>query len=133
MKIDGGSSALAEDAKFIKTLYHGTTENRVKSIMKHGIRPQKQNEEKEIKGHHVHISTDPGFASMMANSRSELSEKPTKPVLLHIDRNHPSVRNFKRDPDAFGEKRHNSSFITKNTIHSSAIKKIENVPYEEWR
>jgi RNA:NAD 2'-phosphotransferase (TPT1/KptA family) len=124
--IDGGKSALAEDAKLHQTLYHGTSSNYISHILKHGIKADSHG--------NTYVSTDPELATREAynTTHGEIGLGTKKahggdPVLVHIDRNHPSVKGFKKDPEYSHSDDERKSFMTTSSIHPKAIKKITSI------
>ena len=133
MAINSGNSALAEDAKLHDTLYHGTSSVHAESIKQHGLKPT---------GGKVYVSTDPKLASQHSYNAVHGDDPGFsdpdgpgfkhkgdggKPVLIHIDRNHPSVKGFKSDHEFKNTDDSRKAFHTASHIHPDAIKKIEPV------
>ena len=133
MTIDGGKSALAEDFNRVNTLYHGTSSEFSPSIVEKGLKPHYK--ELPCKVHvsgrnFAYVSTSHEEAKGHAQYTAEYRGKDpdAKPVVIHIDRNHPSARRLRTDPEQRTLPiKERTDFVTRKHIHPSAIKKVEEV------
>jgi hypothetical protein len=124
MRINGGHSVL-NDSKFHDTLYHGTTQMHYND----GIKTEGLKASKHETGHGaVHVTTDPDMAKEYAHYKAE--ENGSHPIVLHINRNHPSVRGFSKDLDIHTPVERGVAFHTENDIPRNAIKKVQRLKKE---